>query len=487
MSLTSFEFLLFFAALLLMRGGVRTGNGEKWLLLVASVCFYLSWNVPCVLVLLFSVLVSFAIGRKLPITNNPTHRKWWLRAGIATNVGLLVFFKYTNFLLENVSLGLGSLGWHVGLLHYDVILPPAISYFTFASISYVIDVYYERLLPCQGLRDYSLFIAFFPKLLSGPIVRAKEFLPQLQQRARPSTADIEIGLVQFLIGAAKKLVIADQIALHINLIFSAPAQYDGFTLFQGLMGFAVQLYCDFSGYSDMAIGCARILGFGFTENFQMPFSSTSITEFWRRWHISLSTWLRDYLFLPFIYWFLRKYRRFTFLNLNEEYWGYLASTMTTMLLCGLWHGAGWTFVIFGGIHGAALCAHRAWIIWKPLAAWTKRRGYKQVWNLISRGLTLGVVLLSFLFFKASSISYALSHLSRMLTWSHDGTRLSSPYILPAVVAVVLVHLIVPKDRNWAQDIQHMPAPVRLVTYSGVIMLLVFLSATDAAPFIYFQF
>ncbi len=342
-------------------------------------------------------------------------------------------------------------------------------------------------MPCQSVRDYSLFVTFFPKLLSGPIVRAREFLPQLVKRAHASIGDIEAGLVQFLIGAIKKLVIADQIAPHVNLIFSAPAHYDGLTLFQGLLGFAVQLYCDFSGYSDMAIGCARILGFRFAENFQMPFSSLSITEFWQRWHISLSTWLRDYLFLPLIYPILRKCRSFSFLGLNEEYWGYLASTMTTMLLCGLWHGAGWTFVIFGGIHGVALCAHRAWALWKPLAAWTKRRGYKQVWNLISRGLTLGVILLSFLFFKASSLSNAFSHLIRMLTWSHDGMRLGSPYILPAVIIVVLTHLLVAKNRNWAQEAPRMPVPLRLCAYTGLITLIVFLGATDATPFIYYQF
>jgi alginate O-acetyltransferase complex protein AlgI len=477
MTFTSFEFLCFFLAVILLRNCFRSLSAEKWLLLAASYCFYLTWNVPCIVLLIFTSLSDYYIGRKLGQTENPIHRKRLLVCSLVTNLGLLGFFKYSNFVLENVCLALGALGMHFNRPHYDVILPPAISFFTFASMSYVLDVYYERIHPTRSLRDYSLFISFFPKLLAGPIMRAGDFLLQVQQRIRANVAAIESGLCYFLLGAVKKLVIADQVASPVNLIFSSPGQYDGLTLLLGAMGYAIHIYCDFSGYTDMAIGCALFLGIKLPENFQMPYSSVTITEFWRRWHITLSAWFRDYVFIPME--IARK-------NVRSATLRTTISLMITMLLCGLWHGAGWTFVIWGGIHGAALAVHRVWMTWNPLSEFTDRPLFQVVWTLFSRLLTLSIVLVAWIFFRAQSFADAGTYLSRMMFWSH-GVRWVSPYILLGLAAVFFTHLLVNKDRNWAQEIPERAVPVRITAYAALVLLLSFFGATDTAPFIYFQF
>ena len=208
MIFTSFEFVTFFALVVLIRSCLRNFTAEKWLLLTASICFYLSWSIPCLFLILFTSIADYSIGRKLGRTTAPASRRRLLVVSLLVNLGLLGFFKYGNFFFESVSRALNALGWHVGPFHYNIILPPAISFYTFASMSYVLDVYYERLPVCKSARDYALFITFFPKLLSGPIVRGIEFLPQLRERVRANVEDIEIGLAYFLVGAVKKLVIA---------------------------------------------------------------------------------------------------------------------------------------------------------------------------------------------------------------------------------------------------------------------------------------
>ena len=446
--------------------------------MAACYCFYFTWSIPCSALLLLISLSDYYTGRQLGKTEDAVRRKWLLIGSLALNLGMLGFFKYSNFVLENVWFVLSALGLYFQRPQYQISVPPAISYFTFASMAYIFDVYYERITPSRSLKNYSLFISFFPKLLAGPIVRAGEFLPQLQQRVRASMAEIETGLCYFLLGVVKKLVISDQIAGHVNLIFSAPNQYDGLTLLQGLLGYGVQIYCDFSGYSDMAIGCALLLGFKFPENFQMPYSSVTITEFWRRWHITLSAWFRDYVFLPLEV--ARKSARNATLRA-------CVNLMVTMLLCGLWHGASWNFVIWGGIHGASLAIHRAWTVWNPLPAIRNHAVFRFVWSLLSRLLTLAVIFLAWVFFRAASLADAVDYLSRMLLWKHDGLRLISPYIIPAVAAVFFIHLIVDKDRNWPQEITQRNVLVRIAAYATLVLLLSVLGATDAVPFIYFQF
>jgi alginate O-acetyltransferase complex protein AlgI len=474
MIFTSFEFLFFFSAVLLIRNCIRNFTVEKWFLLIASYVFYMSWSISCALLILFTSVVDYIVGVGLGRIDDPRKRKLLLVVSIVANLGVLGYFKYTNFFLDSVWWGFTSLVSPVTRWHYDIILPVGISFFTFQSMTYTIETYRRNIRPCHSPRDFLLFVAFFPQLLAGPINRAANLLPQFNQRIRATAVDFEIGLAQFALGAVKKLVISDRIAPHVDLIFSAPGNYDGFTLLQGLLGYAIQIYCDFSGYSDMAIGCARIMGFRFMENFQMPYSAVSITDFWRRWHISLSTWFRDYLYIPLGG--NRKGSTRTYVNL-----------MLTMLLCGLWHGASWNFVFWGGLHGVSLVIHRAWRAWDPLVSMENRHRFQFLFNLFSRLLTLSIILLGWLFFRAQSWTDAGKYLSRLVTWSHEGTRLVSPYILAALIAVFLAHLIWRKDQNWVEEIQERSIPVRTMYYTALVLLVVCLGATDAAPFIYFQF
>jgi alginate O-acetyltransferase complex protein AlgI len=471
---TSFEFVLFFVAVLLIRSCLRNFTVEKWFLLAASYAFYMSWSIPCVLLILFTSLVNYFVGLELGRIEDQRQRKLLLVVSVVASLGVLGFFKYTNFILDNVWWGLTSLGFHVNRWNYDIILPVGISFFTFISMTYTIEAYRRNIQPCHSPRDFLLFVAFFPQLLAGPINRAVNLLPQFKQRIRATAFDFESGFAQFALGAVKKLVISDRIAPHVDLIFGAPGNYDGFTLLQGLLGYAIQIYCDFSGYSDMAIGCARMMGFRFMENFQMPYSAVSITDFWRRWHISLSTWFRDYLYIPLGG--NRKGSARTYMNL-----------LLTMLLCGLWHGASWNFVFWGGIHGISLVIHRAWVSWDPLVLVKNNPGFQFVWTLFSRLLTLGVVLMGWIFFRSQSWADANQYLRRLVLWNHDGTRLISPFILSTLVVVFLAHLIFNKDYNWAQEIPQRSVPVRIVNYTALALLIACLGATDSSPFIYFQF
>lgn len=474
MIFTSFEFIFFYAVVLLVQSCLRNHSVEKWFLIAASYVFYMSWSIPCVFLILFTSFVNYLVGVGLGRIEAQLTRKFLLVVSITASLGVLGYFKYSNFFLVNVWWGLKMLGIHSNRWHYDVILPVGISFFTFQSMTYTIEAYRRNIQPCLSLRDFLLFVAFFPQLLAGPINRAVDLLPQIEQQTRATALDFESGVAQFAIGAVKKLVISDRIAPHVDLIFSAPGNYDGFTLLQGLLGYAIQIYCDFSGYSDMAISAARMMGLRFKENFQMPYSAVSITEFWRRWHISLSAWFRDYLYVPLGG--SRRSKTSTYINL-----------LLTMLLCGLWHGASWNFVFWGGLHGISLVCHRVWKAWDPLESLKNLLWFQFVGTLFSRLLTLGVVLLGWLFFRAQSWTDAVLYLSRIVAWSQDGTRLISPYIIASMVAVFLTHLFLHKDHNWSQEIPQLSVPMRIVNYTVLALLIACLGATDSSPFIYFQF
>jgi len=478
MTFTSFEFAAFFLFVLVGRALFREFAVAKWFLLLSSLFFCLFSSVSSAIIIMFIAVVDFSIGRRLGQTADEGHRKRLLVFSLFISLGLLSVFKYTNFLIENLLFVLSVLGFEFPHIKLNIAAPPGISFFTFASVSYVVDVYYRRLEPSSTLKDYALFLSFFPKFLSGPIARAVDFLPQLNQRVRLTAIDIETGFVYILLGAVKKLVIADQVANHVNRIFSAPTEFSGFTLLQGLLGYAVQLYCDFSGYSDMAVGSARLLGFKLPENFQMPFSAVTITEYWRRWHITMLDWFRDYLFFP-----LEMARR----KSPRPIFRTCSNLFLTFLVCGLWHGAGWGFVIWGGIHACAMASHVVWRAWNPLACLKDSRLFQIGWTFLSRVLTLSVLFLSLIFFRAESVTNAVIYLNRLVSWNPNGTHMVSPYILPAVVAVFLIHLFVKKDYNWPQEIPTKSPIIRLLAYTSLLILLVTLGATRTVPFVYFQF
>jgi alginate O-acetyltransferase complex protein AlgI len=475
MTFTSLAFVVFFLLLLVLRPWARTAGRETWLLLIASYVFYLTSGLYGVLLVILTSVIDFNVGRRLGTTEDPSGRRRWLFVSLATNLGILGFFKYTNFFLDNLSAISAAVGIPLAAAHSDIALPIGLSYFTFTGISYVLDVYYERMEPCRNAKAYLLYIAYFPKILAGPLVRAREFLPQIEGGLRPSAADVETGVSYFLIGVVKKVVIADQLADHVSMIFATPHQYDAPTLLLGLIGYTVQIYCDFSGYSDMAIGCARIMGVRLPENFMMPYSAVNITEFWRRWHITLSTWFRDYVFLPL---------EIAMKGMSSATARTSLNLMVTMVLCGFWHGAGWNFVIWGGIHGGALVVHKMWRSWRPLR--TEAYPVRLVRTLAARALTLAVIMVGWIFFRSETWAQSTAYFAGLLTWQ-DGLRLGSPYIPPLATLVFVAHLAFDKDRNWAQELPGWPAPVRVGAYSALMLWISLMAVADSTPFVYVQF
>jgi len=474
MIFTSFEFLIFFCLVWFIRSRITSFSAEKWFLLVVSYLFYMTWNVPCVLLIIGSSLMDYTAGRLMGTTRNPRGRKALLIASVCLNLGMLAFFKYRNFFADNIWTGLAAFGWHLPPLYFKVFLPVGISFFTFQSMTYTIDVYRGNLAPCQSLRDFLLFVAFFPQLIAGPIVRAAIFLPQLTRPQRSTWKELEGGLFLFLLGAVKKMVVSDGIAPHVDTIFADPGRFDAVSLVLGVVGYSFQIYCDFSGYSDMAIGCARILGFHFPENFMMPYASRNITEFWRRWHITLSTWLRDYLYIPLGG--NRKGVVRTYINL-----------MLTMLLGGLWHGASWNFVIWGGLHGAGLVLHKLWSSSRWAGRFAQQELLRPLVTFSSHAVTIGLVFGCWIFFRAQSLHAARQVLAGIVTWNHSGTRLISPQILMAITGCTLVHLFMSKDAKLHETLPFASLGKRILVYSVLLILLVFFGITDGAPFIYFQF
>jgi alginate O-acetyltransferase complex protein AlgI len=293
LSFTSLEFIVFLG---LCVGSVRVSGSmtvRKWLLIGFSYLFYLSFGLGGVVVVTLTALVDYVVGRRLVASANSRSRLVWLWGGVVANLAPLVFLKYSGFLREIIAAALRPIGVHIASSG-DILFPIiGLSYFTFSGISYVVDVYNETIEPSASVSEYLCYLIYFPKLVAGPIVRAIDFLPQLRSGLQVTAEDFETGCAYLLVGAVKKLVIADQLASHVGMIMAAPQAYDGFTLLQGIVGYTVQIYADFSGYSDMAIGCARLMGIRLPQNFLMPYSAVNIAEFWRRWHVTMSTWFRD--------------------------------------------------------------------------------------------------------------------------------------------------------------------------------------------------
>jgi alginate O-acetyltransferase complex protein AlgI len=315
-------------------------------LLAASYFFYANWDLRFLPLIWASSTADWLLGNAIARAKSERLRRKWLGATVVLNLGVLGIFKYFDFGVESARRVLEALGYHPPEFALHVALPIGISFFTFESMSYVIDIYRKEIEPHKSYLEYLTFVAFFPHLVAGPIVRPRDLLPQLTNPPRFSPTEGSEGLWLIALGLLKKVAIGDYLAINlVDRVFDAPAQYSALECYAAILGYSVQIYCDFSGYTDVAIGSALLLGVRFPKNFDAPYKAASITEFWRRWHISLSTWLRDYLYIPLGG--NRRGRVRTYVNL-----------MLTMLLGGLWHGANWTFVVWGGIHGAALAIER---------------------------------------------------------------------------------------------------------------------------------
>jgi len=414
------------------------------------------------------VVVDFNLAQWIEQAKSKGEKRWFLVLSLVLNLGMLAYFKYTNYFAELYNgLACGHLG------PWDIFLPAGISFFTFQSLSYTIDVYRGELKALDSMLDYAFFVTFFPQMVAGPIVRAADFLPQINRFPYVSREDF--GRASYLIatGLFKKAVISDYISANfVDLVFNSPLQYSGLENLFAIYGYALQIYCDFSGYSDMAIGLALHMGFHFPINFDSPYQSKSITEFWRRWHISLSIWLRDYLYIPLGG--NRKGKLRTYINL-----------MLTMLLGGLWHGAATRFIIWGGLHGLMLGIER---------------GFKQIWphapgpfrKALGAILTFHIVCFCWIFFRAADLDTVYAMLSQI--WYNFEPQIFMEF-LDGYSAIIfwmalgyILHLLPRAVESGAQAfVTRMPLPVKALLIVMIAALVMQVKSADLHPFIYFQF
>ena len=479
MQFDSFTFLAFFALVLAGYNALRDWGARKWLLLVASYVFYSAWNPPFLLLLLGSTTLDWLVARRIDAAEDPRRRKLWVIATLLINLGVLGYFKYSQFLLDNFAAALASAGINYAPPAFDIVLPIGISFYTFQALSYSIDVYREKLAPTRDIVAFFAFISFFPQLVAGPIVRARDFIPQIYKTPVVTRAEFGEGLFLVLCGLFKKTVISDYISLNfVDRIFDAPLLYTGVENLLGVYGYALQIYCDFSGYSDMAIGIALLLGFRFNVNFDSPYQSATITEFWRRWHISLSSWLKDYLYISLGG--NRKGKIRTYINL-----------LITMLLGGLWHGASVSFILWGALHGVALAVHKFvmnhFSSFKPLGS--EMKPWRRVIGVL---ITFHLVCFGWILFRADSMQTVGEVLTQIFTNFHPEVFMQFVVGYKGVFVLMVVgyilHFLPKSAENSLQAVvTRSPLLVQAVMLAIAIFVVVQFKSAGVQPFIYFQF
>jgi D-alanyl-lipoteichoic acid acyltransferase DltB (MBOAT superfamily) len=464
MLFSTIRFFIFLAIVLLLFYSAPR-RLRRYILLLASYVFYASWNYKFIALLLVLTAIDYTAGIWLERVASPARRRLVLVGSLAANLAFLGFFKYFNFLAANLAHLLGRAPDSFAL---EIVLPLGISFHTFQSMSYVIDVYRGTQAAVRDPIDYALFICFFPQLVAGPIVRARDFFRDLLDWHRPSAEDVSRGVLLLAFGLTKKLAFADQFAKIANEYFGNVAAHPGMVpAWTGVFAFAMQIYFDFSGYTDMAIGIAKLLGFHFPVNFRRPYLALSITDFWRRWHISLSSWLRDYLYVP--------------LGGNRHgRWQTYRNLMLTMLLGGLWHGASWNFVIWGGYQGALLAIERA--VGAGDAGQAKQRWLTPLrWTV-----TFGLVLVGWVFFRAADLPQSMAILKQMFTVP-SGRPLPERWQTGLAVTALLV-AITEERWEWFDRLSKGPALAYATAFALTALVLEIFAVTDASvPFIYFQF
>lgn len=485
MHFTSFTYLAFLPLVLLAHRLLPTRKLQNALLLVSSYVFYGWWDYRFCLLMLVSSLVDYVVGAQLHRQQNTTRRKWLLATSVACNLGLLGVFKYLNFFTDSFR-ELGQLfGMNMSSGTIEIILPVGISFYTFQTMSYTLDIYRRQLKPASSLIDYLAFVSFFPQLVAGPIERASHLLPQLQQRRQVSWEESSGGVRQILCGFFKKIVIADSVAVFVSAAYVDPAAASGPELVLATTLFAFQIYCDFSAYSDIAIGTARLFGIQLMQNFAYPYFSRSMQEFWQRWHISLSTWFRDYVYIPL------GGNRGTSLLRNRN-------LMLTFMISGLWHGAAWRFLGWGALHGTALMTENSVTARAESGISPREPLLPSMSGLIRMLMTFCIVCLGWVMFRAASLSDAiliwqkiglsvlsLTHWNPLwIEYSSRGPLFYTLNMLAAFVVVEWLH----RHRSYPLEIGHWPVPLRWPAYTLVLWLVVeHADRTPQNPFIYFQF
>ena len=471
MVFNSLTFVVFFAIVLALHSMPFPWKVKKVNLLIASYLFYAAWNPPFVILLWISTVVDWYAAQALVKAEKPAHRRAWMLLSVVANLGMLAYFKYGTFLLDNFRVLMATFGIDYQPPEYSIVLPVGISFYTFATMSYTLDVYLRRAAPARNFLDYALFVTFFPHLVAGPIMRPTELVPQFAQPRKATSDQLRFGLALMTLGLFQKIVLADS-------FLARPAEmvYDGMKVPGALdswiatLAFSGQIFCDFAGYSTTAIGAAMCLGFAMPDNFRFPYAAIGFSDFWRRWHITLSSWLRDYLYIP-----LGGNRH----GAARTY----AALMGTMLLGGLWHGASWTFVVWGGLHGLYLSAERGlrarFTGWRPGAA-----------ALLALGLlTYALVNITWVFFRAADFSKAWTMLRGMFGFN-AGAQPILPVVHLAAVALIVSGLFAThwlmRNTTLETVLARTPAALIAVVW-GVLAFTIVIEQGTGNAFIYFQF
>lgn len=476
MLFNSLSFAIFFPIVLFFYWLLQKNlKAQNILLAIASCYFYACWDWRFLFLLMFSIGLDYFSGIKIESSRSNREAKFWLTLSIVINLGFLGFFKYYNFFVEGFTGFLGNLGFKVNVWLLNVILPVGISFYTFHGLSYVIDVYKKRIRAERNFIDYSLFVSFFPLLVAGPIERATHLLPQIKNNREFNYPNMIIGLRQILWGLFKKIVIADQCAVYVNEIFSMHQGLYGSTLLVGAILFSFQIYGDFSGYSDIALGTARMMGFDLLKNFNYPYFSRDIAEFWRRWHISLSSWFRDYLYIPLG-------------GSKGGNWMRIRNTFIIFLVSGFWHGASWTFIIWGGLNALFILPS---IIFKTnrtnldiVASNSLYPSAKEIFHMI---LTFGLTTFAWIFFRSESVSEAILYIRRIFSV----TLIKLPqkdiiWLIPIILAFIMIEWVGRKDNFAIEKLEIKSKAIRWGFYYIIAAFIIYFSGGEEA-FIYFQF
>jgi alginate O-acetyltransferase complex protein AlgI len=473
MLFNSLTFVLFFAVVLALHRAPFSWRQKKIQLLVASYLFYAAWNPPFVILLWISTFVDWHVAKVLFRTADIARRRLLLTVSVAVNLGLLGYFKYGGFLLENWTALMQALGMSYVAPGWSIVLPVGISFYTFQTMAYSLDVYLRRAEPADSLLDFSLFVTFFPQLVAGPIVRPTHLMPQFKEPRPASGSQVLWGLGLLTLGMFEKVVVADgALAPIADAVFGATEALSPMDAWLGTLAFSGQIFSDFAGYSTSAIGVALALGFSLPDNFRFPYAAIGFSDFWRRWHISLSTWLRDYLYIPLGG--NRKGEGRTYINM-----------MVTMLLGGLWHGASWTFVVWGGLHGVYLAVERV-----LRGAYSGARVASTLaFRIGLAALTYFLVNLTWVFFRAEDFPTAWRVMSAMLGWgAGELLVLSSANVAIGSVtisAILIVHWLM-RDRTIENVVERIPWWLTALVWAGMAWAIIATQGSGSA-FIYFQF
>jgi alginate O-acetyltransferase complex protein AlgI len=469
----SLTFIAFFVIVLALHHAPLSWRVKKGNLLVASYLFYAAWNPPFVVLLWLSTVVDWWVAKRLYRTAAPHQRRLLLLASVVLNLGLLGYFKYGGFVLENFTQALAALGVAYRPAPTSIVLPVGISFYTFQTMAYSLDVYLRRATPAGSFLDFALFVTFFPQLVAGPIVRPTDLVPQFATPRTATRAQLAWGLMLMTLGLFEKVVVADGLlAPASDAVFGATASVSPLDAWLGVLAFSGQIFCDFAGYTTTAIGAALALGFSLPDNFRYPYAAIGFSDFWRRWHISLSTWLRDYLYIPLGG--NRGSTARTYVNL-----------MLTMLIGGLWHGAAWTFVVWGALHGIYLSAERFL---------HGRVGHLALWRTLPAKialalLTYGLVNVTWVFFRAREFGTATRLLRSMALVDRGGAPVLTTWLLVSAAATTAALLVVHwrmRHRELHTVAERWPAGA-VGALCGVMLFLIAITQGGSDAFIYFQF